>query len=123
LRGLLLGDSLGTVKVVLHGNYSKGCRENGRVRVGKKDGIVLVWGSIASPGEGVQRLRDPPVIGTRRRDGQLGGHNTEKSGGSEGKTTEHGRVLLCRECGNVKREGTVKTNDKTASRKRARLKI
>lgn len=77
LRGLLLGDGLGAVVVVLHGNYSKGCRENGQVRVGKttrrlveralteqnlkvdeQDGKVLVWRSITSPGECVQRLCD-----------------------------------------------------------------
>lgn len=35
MRGLLLGDGLGAVKVVFHGNDGEGCRENGWVRVGE----------------------------------------------------------------------------------------
>lgn len=35
LRGLLLGDGFGTVKVLLNGDDGKGCRENREVRVGE----------------------------------------------------------------------------------------
>jgi len=103
LRGLLLGDGFGTVKVLLNGDDGKGCRENREVRVGEKNGEVQIRRSRARPRECVHRRRDPPVIGTGRRDGQLSRHNTEQSGASEGKTAEHGQFFgvegMCKDRG------------------------